>query len=483
MPKTRKWVVCQSQGFRKLDDAVFYCVYGKVFPNAKGRPVELVRKYKLLTGRRKAYKFYKCIEHRNCDHQLRIVLCSSNDIEESGIHSKEKDDSGKRRRRQKINKDVKDKIEYCIKRGIYTPRKIASTLDVKKFNPRAIYNQLSLNKKVKTSVKIGRAAKQSESKATKADKKRTRTAIQKRNRNARDRQRRKNTKTLRAQIRELLGSSLKPGASAYVTVENGQKICMRIPDNDEEMIKFLEDNNYKASNLSRSDLVLRYSYIFLAKNIHKQVNGKKNKTFGRKLIGLLKDDIQRIQMDGRAESIWTSFFKNNLRQQFFKVADISKMLDESVSQSINLNGWEDIRSLERNPKGGWGMLPSRAAIQKEQACLEAGCADIFNPQLSDDFLVCTIDPKSVIEELITNSIASKYGRTKDEIDTGLVPKPICFDGLIDGAKAIGTKTMVITLLHIVDKDIIKSLSKEDDDVVNADLDAIDWEGMIFVSHT
>lgn len=82
----------------------------------------------------------------------------------------------------------------------------------------------------------------------------------------------------------------------------------------------------------------------------------------------------------------------------------------------------------------------------------------------------------MIEELIENSVASTYGRTENEIANGFEPKPICLDGLIDGAKAIGTKTMVLTLLHIVDKAIVKSLTTDQDDLINMDADLLDWEG-------
>jgi len=371
MPKRRGWSVCQSHGFHILDDAIFYCVYGKVFPNARGRPAQLERRYKKITGRGVKYQWFKCIEHIDCDHQLRIDLAHGNVIQESGGHEKEKDDSIKRRAKR-IGKDLKEKLETCISKGVYSPKKIAAELG--KVKLRVVYNQLSRNKKILDHVKIGNITKRNEKKLFKPRNRRrsTRTMVQKKNRNQRDRQRRKTTKLLHKQIRELLSSPLEPGKSAFVSLDKGQKICVKIPDTDEAMIKYLEDHNYKATNLSRSDLVLRYSYMFLAKNIHNQVDGKRNKTFGRRLVNLLKDDIQRFQMDGRAETMWTKFFKQTLRQQYFKVADVSRMLDESVSQSVNLNGWEDIRSLERNGKQERGLFPSRSSIQLEQRSFEEG---------------------------------------------------------------------------------------------------------------
>lgn len=109
------------------------------------------------------------------------------------------------------------------------------------------------------------------------------------------------------------------------------------------------------------------------------------------------------------------------------------MLDESISHSINLSGWERVRTLEGNEKHHSGMFPSRATVQNCQNDLEAECEEIFHPKISEDYTVVTLDPKSVLDQILEN--AKGFGRTREQIDAGNLPVPIDLDGMIDGAKA------------------------------------------------
>jgi hypothetical protein len=87
-----------------------------------------------------------------------------------------------------------------------------------------------------------------------------------------------------------------------------------------------------------------------------------------------------------------------------------------------------------------------------------------------------MDPKAVLEEIISNSVAKSYGKSREEIASGAEPRPICIDGMIDGGKATEHKSMVICLLRVVDKAIVKALTSTED-IFNKDPDLLDWEGV------
>ena len=369
MPKLRDWK-SHNKYFKSLQDADFYCIYGQLDPNAKaiGRPQHRERKYLLFCLRNKRYKNYKCVEHRNCDHQLRIDLENGNEILSSGVHSGEKSTAVIKRRKHKTGKETKEAIQALVDMGVTKPfdikDRLRKSIDTKKMSTWSIYNVLRRNDKKRT-ISNARSANPRRKKVYIP-----RTFRQKLKRNHQEKSRRKTFKDFRNQLKLLRNT--KSDSEANVTIANGKKIGVKIPDNDQEMIDYLTENNYEASNLSRSDLVLRYTYLFLAKSIHTKCDGKYQKTFQTKLVTLLKDDIERMKLNTSAKDMLDSFFKQTLRRQYFSTADVSSMLDQSARNSINLKAWEEIRSLEENEPGISGMLPSRSAIQKEQKNFEAG---------------------------------------------------------------------------------------------------------------
>jgi hypothetical protein len=303
---------------------------------------------------------------------LRIDLTNCNELSFSGFHSSETSTSVVRRRKRKTSKEAKEAVETLINSGVTKPHHIKKNLQQSDFNFKQvnkwfIYNALRNNEKKKEVLSIRRTSL-SIRKRMKLYYPRTEKQVQKRN--LFDRSRRKKFKEIRQQIKLMQKS--RGRSEAGITIANGSKIGIKIPDDDNEMITYLTENNYEASNLSRSDLVLRYSYLYLAKSIHTQCEGKYQKTFQTKLVKLLKDDIERTQLNNSAKDMLHTFFKQSLRQKYFSTADVSAMLDQSAKHSINLNGWEEIRRLEQNELGVPGMLPSRSSIQKQQKDLEAG---------------------------------------------------------------------------------------------------------------
>lgn len=216
-------------------------------------------------------------------------------------------------------------------------------------------------------------------------------------RNNADQRRYQRLAEIKKQIKDL-SKGIGPKTTA-VKIQN-DLINLTIPDNDKEMIAFLSEHNYSAEGMDRADLVLKYSYVYLAKSVHSKLKGRYSKTFTASLANQLKDDIRRTQFSGIAKASWDQFFKNEFRSQYFSAQAIGQMLDSTVNHSINLNGWERVRSLEKNNKGKAGMFPSRSLVQANLKDFEEGCADIFNPELSDDFTVCTLDPQAVLEQIL-----------------------------------------------------------------------------------
>lgn len=152
-------------------------------------------------------------------------------------------------------------------------------------------------------------------------------------------------------------------------------------------------------------------------------------------VNLLKEDIKRTKLDAVAREMLTTFMKHEFRSEYFTTQQVSEMLDESLTHSVNLSGWERVRTLERNNKGKSGMFPARSSVSEEQKNFEEGCDEIFGSELSSDLQVVTLNPQMLLEELLSNSVAKDYGRTREQIESGDLPTPISIDGMIDGAKA------------------------------------------------